>query len=173
MPTISSFSPTTAGKDDLVVINGSGFTDITAVKFGGTAATSFTVVSSSIIVAVVAVGSSGSVTVTNTTGTGTLSGFTYDSTTPACGCPEVPQSCIPAPLIPVCEDPEYCEEVVEDKCIVHKGTNLTNLSAPEGTRLDVILGTINTKLGAAGFAELMIAAINASTELQDLIASTT
>jgi hypothetical protein len=77
VPSITSFTPTTAATGTTVTITGTGFTGATAVTFGGVAATSFTVVSSTSITAVVASGSSGSVSVTTGGGTATKAGFTY------------------------------------------------------------------------------------------------
>ncbi len=77
--TVNSFFPTTAGTGTTVTIVGSGFSGTTgaaAVKFGGTNAQSYTVISNNVISAVVASGTSGAVTVTNA-GTGSLAGFTY------------------------------------------------------------------------------------------------
>ncbi|MFY8012012.1 MAG: VPS10 domain-containing protein, partial [Saprospiraceae bacterium] len=82
VPAVSSFSPTSATKGNTVTITGSNFNGISSVSFGGTAATSFTVVSSTSITAVVGNGTSGNVSVANTAGTGTLSGFTYINTSP-------------------------------------------------------------------------------------------
>jgi hypothetical protein len=77
-PTVTSFTPTSAGAGQTVTINGTGFTGATAVSFGGVAATSFTVVSATQITAVVAAGSaSGNVSVTTPGGTGVLGGFTF------------------------------------------------------------------------------------------------
>lgn len=76
-PTISSFTPTSAGIGQTVTITGTNFTGATAVSFGGTAAGSFTVVSATQITAVLAGGASGSISVTTPGGTGTLAGFTY------------------------------------------------------------------------------------------------
>lgn len=45
-----------------------------------------------------------------------------------------------------CSTPEYCVDVYADKCIVHKGNYLPNLDISDGTRLDVILAAIDTKL---------------------------
>ncbi|OYU84025.1 MAG: hypothetical protein CFE24_08775, partial [Flavobacterium sp. BFFFF2] len=64
--TISSFSPSNANTGEVVTITGTNFSSITAVNFGGTAASSFTVVSTTRISATVAAGSSGSVTVVKT-----------------------------------------------------------------------------------------------------------
>ena len=76
-PTISSFTPTSAGSGAVVTITGTNLSYATAVSFGGTAATSFTVVSSTSITATVGAGVSGSVSVTTSGGTATLAGFTW------------------------------------------------------------------------------------------------
>lgn len=76
-PTVTSFTPTSAGVGQTVTITGTNFTGATAVNFGGTAAASFTVVSATQITAVLGGGASGSVSVTTPGGTGTLAGFTY------------------------------------------------------------------------------------------------
>ncbi|MBL7992295.1 MAG: IPT/TIG domain-containing protein, partial [Candidatus Kapabacteria bacterium] len=76
-PVISAFAPASASVGDTVSIAGTGFTGATAVRFGGTAALPFTVVSDTEIQAVVNGGSTGAVTVVSPNGTGTLSGFTY------------------------------------------------------------------------------------------------
>ncbi|MEI6276390.1 MAG: IPT/TIG domain-containing protein, partial [Prolixibacteraceae bacterium] len=77
VPTLTSFTPTSAGNGTTVTITGTNFTGATAVSFGGTAATSKTVLSSTSITAVVASGTSGSVSVTTPGGTATSDGFTY------------------------------------------------------------------------------------------------
>ncbi len=83
-PTISSFSPQSAIAGVEVIISGSNFTEITAVSFGGKAASSFQVLSPTSIRAIVAPGSaSGAVSVTNKSGTGTASGFTFNYTLPS------------------------------------------------------------------------------------------
>jgi hypothetical protein len=76
-PVITSFSPAIAGENDAVVINGSGFTGVTAVSFGGVAARSFTVNSASRITAQVAGGSTGSVSVIGRGGNASRAGFTF------------------------------------------------------------------------------------------------
>ena len=48
------------------------------------------------------------------------------------------------PIIP-CTNPEYCDEVFADKCIVHKGNYLPNIDISEGARLDIILTAIDNK----------------------------
>lgn len=76
-PSVQSFSPTSAGVGATVTITGTGFTGATAVSFGGTAATSFNVVSPSTIIALVGSGASGIVSVTNFGGIGTMGGFIF------------------------------------------------------------------------------------------------
>jgi large repetitive protein len=76
-PVISSFTPTTGGQSAQVIITGSNFIGVTAVSFGGTAAFFFSVNSPTQITAFVGAGSTGQVSVTNPSGTGSLPGFTY------------------------------------------------------------------------------------------------
>lgn len=76
-PIINSFTPTVGVAGTSVNIYGTNFTNVSSVKFGGTAAASFVVNASTSITAVVANGSSGDVTVTTANGTATLSGFSY------------------------------------------------------------------------------------------------
>ena len=76
-PAISSFTPTSAGNGTSVVITGTNFTGASAVSFGGTSATSYTVDSDTQITAVVSFGTTGSVSVTTPSGTGTKTGFTW------------------------------------------------------------------------------------------------
>ena len=75
---ISSFSPASATTGQTVTIIGSGFTGVSEVTFGGSAAKSFEVVSSTSITAVVANGTSGDVSVTAAGGTGSKAGFTFN-----------------------------------------------------------------------------------------------
>jgi hypothetical protein len=77
IPSITSFTPATAGAGTTVTITGVNLTATTVVTFGGTAATSFSVVNSTTITAVVGAGASGNVSVTTGNGTTILSGFTY------------------------------------------------------------------------------------------------
>ena len=76
-PTVTALSPATTGTGSVVIITGTGFTGAGAVRFGGLAATSFTVNSPTQISAVVASGSTGTVSVTTPGGTGALTGFTF------------------------------------------------------------------------------------------------
>lgn len=83
LPTITSFTPTSAAGGATVTITGSNFTGATVVKFGGINATSFTVVSATTITAVVGAGASGSVSVTTPVATASLAGFTFGCIPPA------------------------------------------------------------------------------------------
>jgi hypothetical protein len=75
---ITSFSPTAVAPGTNVAINGVGFSDATAVAFGGTDAQSFTVVSDATITAKVAAGTTtGPVSVTGPGGGATSSAVTY------------------------------------------------------------------------------------------------
>ncbi len=76
-PFIQAFSPTSGVSGTTVTITGTNFTGTSAVSFGGVPASSFVVNSPGTITAVVGTGASGGVSVTNTAGTGTLSGFVF------------------------------------------------------------------------------------------------
>ena len=65
VPTITSFSPTSGTTGTVVIISGTNFTSNDKVAFNGTAATAFTLNSSSSISATVGTGSTGTITVTN------------------------------------------------------------------------------------------------------------
>lgn len=74
---VFSFAPTSAGMGDTVRVNGAGFTGATAVSFGGIPGRIVSV-TDTLIVAIVAGGSSGSVGVTTPLlGTAALPGFTF------------------------------------------------------------------------------------------------
>ncbi len=76
-PTITSFTPGLAGTGTTVTITGTNFNGTTAVSFGGSAAGSYTVMSSTSIQAIVGTGATGAVSVTTPGGTATKPGFTY------------------------------------------------------------------------------------------------
>lgn len=76
-PEISSFSPTSGSTGTMVTINGSNFSNTLGVSFGGVNAQSFVVTSPTSIVAIVGSGASGNITIINSAGTATASGFTY------------------------------------------------------------------------------------------------
>jgi outer membrane protein assembly factor BamB len=74
-PTVGSFTPTSGPVGTAVTINGSHFTGATAVRFSGTATTSFTVVNDTQITTTVPAGATtGAVSVTTAAGTGSSSG---------------------------------------------------------------------------------------------------
>jgi hypothetical protein len=86
-PTVTAVSPTSGytGGGTVVTVSGTGFIGASAVKFGSTNATSFTVSSDTLLTATAPSGSSGTVDITVTTGGGTSSTssadqFTYVST---------------------------------------------------------------------------------------------
>ena len=76
---ITSVWPNVVGAGATVSINGSGFSQATAVTFGGVPAASYTVNSSYSITATVAGGASGDVAVTSPLGTAVYGGFSYTS----------------------------------------------------------------------------------------------
>jgi hypothetical protein len=89
-PTITSFSPTCGQVGTQVIITGTGFQDapsaVSAVTFGGVAATTFTVNSDTQITATVPTGAtSGAIAVTDSEGTATSTG-TFLVVTPAGPC---------------------------------------------------------------------------------------
>ena len=75
-PVVSSFTPTSGSTGTSIIITGTGFSGVTSVSFGGTAAASYVVNSGLQISAVVGAGTTGSVSVANVYGTGSLAGFT-------------------------------------------------------------------------------------------------
>ncbi|MDP4814748.1 MAG: FG-GAP-like repeat-containing protein, partial [Saprospiraceae bacterium] len=83
-PTITSFSPTSGKTGQTITITGTNFTGVTAVRFGNTAASSFTVVSATSITAVVGAGATGSIRIVTANGNTNRAGFTFitPTTTP-------------------------------------------------------------------------------------------
>ena len=78
--TFTSFSPSHAGTGDIVTLRGTNFTGVTGVTFGGTAASSFTIVNATTIRGVVGAGSSGSISVSKTSFTTiTRAGFNFSA----------------------------------------------------------------------------------------------
>jgi hypothetical protein len=86
-PIISSFSPISGYTGESIVITGTSFTGSTSVKFGNTSAASYVVNSDTLITAVIGNGASGNISITNSIGTGSLSGFSYSGSTPPDGSP--------------------------------------------------------------------------------------
>lgn len=83
LPSISSFTPTSAQRGRVVTINGSNFLGASSVTFGGTPALNVNIISNSIIEATVGDGSTGDVVVSVSANNATLAGFTWLSTTQA------------------------------------------------------------------------------------------
>lgn len=77
VPVILSVTPSGESAGEQVTIQGAGFTGATAVTFGGTAATDFTVVSDQYIVAILPAGTAGAVDVVVTTPEGVSAPFSY------------------------------------------------------------------------------------------------
>ena len=67
-PILNSFNPLTGNEGTVVTVTGKYFSNATQVAFGGTKAASFSILSDSVIVAIVGPGSSGSVSVTTPSG---------------------------------------------------------------------------------------------------------
>jgi len=76
-PHITSFSPAEETEGGTVTITGTGFVDITEVRFGDDTAKSFTVVSPTTITAVVNKGATGEVSVKGSKGRAKAPGFTF------------------------------------------------------------------------------------------------
>ena len=88
-PTVTGFTPISGGAGTTVTITGTNLDLTTAVTIGGTPVTSFAIVSSNTITAVLAAGSKGTIAVTTLTGTASIDGFgltpTITSFSPASG----------------------------------------------------------------------------------------
>jgi hypothetical protein len=76
-PSITSISPDSGATGATILLSGTGFTGTSILTFGGTPASSFTVLTDSTISAVVGVGSTGSVAITTPTDTASIGGFHY------------------------------------------------------------------------------------------------
>jgi subtilisin family serine protease len=96
VPSISSFTPTSESVGSLVAINGSGFTNVSSVKFNGTAVVEGVVVSPTTLYVRVPNGATtGKVSVTNDLGTGeSATNFTVSALPP----PSAPSISIFAPM---------------------------------------------------------------------------
>ncbi len=83
-PTISNFTPSSvcASSSANVTITGTNFTNASAVSIGGTAASSFTVISATQITATVGAGTTGTISVTTPGGTATSTGTLTVNTKP-------------------------------------------------------------------------------------------
>lgn len=79
---ISGFTPQYGLRGTVITISGKGFSGTSAVRFGGTSAQSFQVLSDNTILAVVGQGATGLVEVISTQGTFSLAGFIYGTPPP-------------------------------------------------------------------------------------------
>jgi hypothetical protein len=86
-PSIALINPVAMYTGGSVVITGNHFAGVTNVSFGGVSASSYIINSDVQITAVVALGSSGSVTVSNPIGSSEYTGFTYLGATPPLATP--------------------------------------------------------------------------------------
>ncbi len=77
VPTITSFTRTSAYAGQTILITGTNFEYTTGVTFGGTPAASFTILSPTSISALLGAGTSGSVSVITKGGTASKTGFTF------------------------------------------------------------------------------------------------
>lgn len=77
VPTITGISPSSGTTGDNIIINGTNFSGVESVSFGGVSATSYTVVDTAEIIAVLGNGNSGTVNVVTATGAANLSGFVF------------------------------------------------------------------------------------------------
>ncbi|HUC80670.1 MAG TPA: FG-GAP-like repeat-containing protein [Flavisolibacter sp.] len=76
-PYISAITPMAGGAGTTITITGENFTGTSALTIGGVAASSFTVVNSTRITAIVGAGASGDVEIINSFGTASYPGFMY------------------------------------------------------------------------------------------------
>ena len=82
-PSIHSFTPVTGPPGTKVSISGTGLATTSAISFGGTPATSFGILSDTLVYAFVGTGSTGKITLTASSGADSLGTFTFiDTTTP-------------------------------------------------------------------------------------------
>jgi hypothetical protein len=77
IPVLTAFSPAAATLRNTVTITGKFLSYTKAVSFGGIPAQSFTIVSDSVITAIVGAGNSGAIATVNESGKDSLNGFTY------------------------------------------------------------------------------------------------
>ena len=76
-PVITGFQPTSGTYGDTITIQGTSLTQTSSVSFGSLPALSFTILSDTVITAIVGEGTSGNVTLNVSSNPSSLSGFTY------------------------------------------------------------------------------------------------
>lgn len=83
-PTLTAFSPASAGQGYAVTITGTNLSSVTSVSFGGVPATAINIISSTSMTAMVGTGASGNVVINSPSGSASKPGFTF-TTAPAIG----------------------------------------------------------------------------------------
>ena len=78
-PEITSFSPAIGSSGLPITITGNNFNNVTSVTMGGVNASSFVVVNSTTITAILGNGASGNIVVTNSIGSATIAGFIFSN----------------------------------------------------------------------------------------------
>jgi len=74
---IKSFNPDSAKTNDTIIVTGENFSEVIDVSFGGTAASSFTILNDTMILATVGAGSTGDLGLSDKSGTVSAPGFVY------------------------------------------------------------------------------------------------
>ncbi len=151
-PTITSFTPTTASTGTTVTITGTNFTGATTVSFGGTAATSFTVVNNTTITAMVGSGASGSVSVTTPNGTASLAGFIY--------CPAFKPIINPVSPIAICSGDSVTLSVTGGTYSAYAWSNAATTATITVKAAGKYTVTATTSTGCKGTADSVAVTIN-------------
>lgn len=76
-PTLTSFSPISAGQGYSITITGTNLSSVTAVSFGGVPATSLNIISSTSMTAMVGTGATGDVVINSPSGSASKPGFIF------------------------------------------------------------------------------------------------
>ena len=141
-PVINSVIPILAVAGEPVTIKGSNFTAATAVLFGDSAAASFTVLSDSVIIAIVGNGASGYVTVSNNGGLSKYPGFSFSlpipsitSFTPSAG---------PVGTTVVIEGKNFSPVLADN--IVYFGSGRATVTAATDSSISVLAPAFNSYL---------------------------
>jgi len=152
-PKITSFSPASAAKGTTVTLTGVNFARIFSITFGGTAATSFNIVSPTTVTAVVGAGTTGKVAISTNMGKDTIAGFTYIPA-PVLSYPGSWTITVNVPITPI---------VPVNNGGAITGTYTITPALPPGLTLDANTGIISgTPTAAAALTTYTITASNGS-----------